>query len=381
MSGHICQVITNLTAAGAEQYVVQLSNYAHSQGQRVSIVAGVPHTIAERVTPGIHIESIQMHPGVNKSLILYLKILVPAVRQLVNYFRREKVTVVHSHLMASALPAWIAARICGIPVIHSKMHSLEIVSSYQNAIFKLRLHLALVQRYLVFTQHSVEEARDVWQVPDNRIVVSSIGVDVERFGPSTSQRKLVRDTLGLSDTDQVLLSVARLHPDKDVRLAVAAALRLDDPGVHLLIAGDGEERAALLDLVATTPSETHVHFLGLVRDLPPIYAASDILLQTTRSPDMGTAVLEAMASAVPVIIAYRDDEERRMAQHTLNGLEIGTISKATPEEMAKELTTMLSAPSQLKILGANARVHAVHSHAKSAAYDRILLAYTQMERQ
>lgn len=380
MSGHICHVITNLTAAGAEQYAVQLSNYIHSQGHRVSIVAGEPHTIRNRVAPGVHVETVQMHPGESRSLLVYLRILVPAVWKLVAYFRRENVTVVHTHLMASALPAWVAAKICGIPVMHSKMHSLGIVSGYQRAIFASKLHLALVSRFLVFTKHSVEEVRDVWGVPEDRLLVSSIGVDIERYQTSSELRRLAREELGLGKADVVLLAVARLHPDKDVGLAILAARQLDDPNVVLLIAGDGEQRAQLEDLARNTAGRTRIRFLGLVQDLRPVYASGDLLLQTTRGPDLGTVVLEAIASAVPIVIAFRDADERRMAENTLDGRNIGAIAPADPRSLAGAIADLTRDREKLRTLGLNARGHAKEHHDRDAAYGEIMRTYDEMAR-
>ncbi|MCV2361779.1 glycosyltransferase [Paucibacter sp. TC2R-5] len=157
MSSHICQIINTLGAGGAEQYVVQLSNYLASSGHQVSIIAGEPQVLRYRLASGIHVETLQLHPGERRSPISYLINLWRSCRYLVSYFRKENVTIIHTHLAASALPAWIAAKICKIPVIHSKMYSGNSGSKFEKTLFSSRIPQLLVARFLAFTRYSKNE--------------------------------------------------------------------------------------------------------------------------------------------------------------------------------------------------------------------------------
>jgi glycosyltransferase involved in cell wall biosynthesis len=380
MRGHVCQVITDLNAGGAEQYVVQLSNYLQFEGRRVSIVAGQPQFLRDRLDADIHIETIQIHPGPAKSALVYVRTLLPAINRLVSYFHREKVTLVHTHLAASALPAWVAARICGIPVIHSKMHALGIVSGHQWLVFASRLHLILVDRFLAFSRYSEIEMEEKWHVPKDRILLSSIGVDTTWFAPNAAVSTAARRDFGLSQSDRVLLTVARLHPLKDVELAIRAARSLDDPNAVLLIAGDGPQRNFLENLSNDLPGRTRIRFLGLLQDLRSTYAAADVLLQTTRGPDLGTTVLEAMASGVPVAIAYRNDEERKMAVNTFDGLDLGAIAEASPGPLGSAVQKLLDDQARLKVLQGAVRAFVERRHARETVYAGMAANYSALER-
>lgn len=380
MNSHICHVITTLGAGGAEQYVVQLSNDLLARGHRVSIVAGEPQLLRERLSVGVHVETLQLHPGAARSPLVYLRILLPAIRRLVAYFRREDVTLVHTHLAASALPAWIAAKLCGIPVVHSKMHTEAIRSGYERLIFTSRLPLLLVDRFLSFTRYSEDEIRQYWHVPAARIVSSSIGVDTARFQPDAAAGEASRRESGLAPSDRVMLVVARFYPEKGVELAIRAARAMDDPDAVLLIAGDGPQRDFLEALVRDLPGRTRIRFLGLLQDPRPAYAAADVLLQTTRGPNLGTVVLEAMASGLPVVIAYRDEEERKMASDTLDGLDIGVIAEATPALMAAALTGLLADPVRLQALHHEVRAFVERRHARQVIYPAMADFYVALAR-
>ena len=379
MSSHVCHIINNLSAGGAEQYVVQLSNYLNSRGHRVSIISGEPQELRERLDPGIHVETVRLHPGAMRSPVVYLRIVLCAVRLLIAYFRREQVTVVHTHLASSALPAWIAAKVCGIPVIHSKMHTEAVGSGFSRALFASRLPLLLIDRGLAFTRYSEAEMREYWHMPIERILSSSIGVDTARFILDPCATAASRLKYGLSSSDRVMLVVARLHPEKDVELAIRAARFLDDPASVLLIVGDGPQRMFLERLECELPGRTRIHFVGMLQDPRPAYAAADVLLQTTRGPDLGTAVLEAMATGTPVLIAFRNTQEHKMAVNTLDGLDIGVVTEATSEAMAASLHCLFADPSRLKFLSTKVRAFVEDRHSRSIVYPAMLENYANLE--
>lgn len=380
MNSHICHIISNLAIGGAEQYVVQLSNYLHSKSKRVSIVAGEPHTLAHRLSRDIHVETLQMHPGASRSLLIYLRILPPVIRHLIAYFRREKVTVVHTHLTASAWPAWIAAKICGIPVMHSKMYTAAHGSRLERVLFAMRIPPILVDRFLAFTRYIEDEIVKYWHAPRSRILISSIGVDTTRFSCDSEMTATSRAEFGFAADDRVMLVVARLHPDKDVDLAIRAARILDDPKAVLLIGGDGPQREHLENLAANLPGRTVIRFLGPLENPASAYAAANVLLQTTRGPNLGAVVLEAMASGLPVLIAYRDQEEYKMALDTFDGHDIGALAKATPEAMAAKAAELLSEPEKLANWRHEVRQFVEHRHSQTFAYSEMAEHYSALER-
>ncbi len=380
MNSHICHIINNLDTGGAEQYVIQISNHLHSSGRRVSIIAGEPQVLRDRLDRGVHVETLELHPGGRRSLLQYFGNLFRGSKRLVEYFSREKVTVVHTHLAASAVPAWIAAKWCGIPVIHSRMYAGNIGSRLEHILFSTRLPLLLVSRFLVFTRYSEKEVRKQWHVPAEKIVVSSIGVDTSRFSTDATRVAASRQGLELSPEDRVLLVVARLHPEKDVELAIRAARMLDDASTVMIIVGDGKERKRLESLVKELHGRTRIRFLGLLKDPRPAFAAADLLLQTSRSPNLGTVVLEAMASSLPVVIAFRDENEYLMAVDTFEETDIGVIAQATPKTLAEAIATLFNNDERMNYLRKRVRGFIETRHARHFVYSALADVYTSLER-
>ncbi|NJM95714.1 MAG: glycosyltransferase, partial [Acaryochloridaceae cyanobacterium CSU_5_19] len=102
-----------------------------------------------------------------------------------------------------------------------------------------------------------------------------------------------------------LLFVGRLTPDKGWGFTCKAleVFFQTTPAdqIALLIAGDGSMRDEIAQ--ALQPLTPHVHFLGRVapQQVPALYANSDIHVTTSEKEARGLTVLEAFASAIPVL--------------------------------------------------------------------------------
>jgi glycosyltransferase involved in cell wall biosynthesis len=127
------------------------------------------------------------------------------------------------------------------------------------------------------------------------------GVDAALFTPEGESR---RTALGLSDR-RVVIAVGRFVPIKNMALLVEAMRAVVDrvPDAHLLLAGEGPERASLDALAARLGIERHVTFTGYVplEELPAFYRSADVFALTSNFDNSPNVVLEAMACELPVV--------------------------------------------------------------------------------
>lgn len=110
----------------------------------------------------------------------------------------------------------------------------------------------------------------------------------------------VRAQYGIPPEAVVLLAAARLHPVKGIDTLLEALAQLP-PHVHALIAGSGDEEAALRKLAERLRIAPRLHFVGWVNNITPLCAASDIFIVSSRSEPLGNVVLEAWAHAMPLV--------------------------------------------------------------------------------
>ena len=140
------------------------------------------------------------------------------------------------------------------------------------------------------------------------------GVSCEHFSPGSCQA--ARQKLGLRDLPTVLF-VGNLLRIKGVDLLIRACVELSqDRDFQLVICGDGPEEGTLRNLARKLEVSCHVHFVGRIsRKLMPVYfQACNIHVLPSRTEGSGNVLLEAYASAKPVIgtncsgiIDYIDD--------------------------------------------------------------------------
>ncbi|HZW75360.1 MAG TPA: glycosyltransferase family 4 protein, partial [Caldimonas sp.] len=127
------------------------------------------------------------------------------------------------------------------------------------------------------------------------------GVDSERFTPEGPD---VRRMLRLDDR-RVVIAVTRLVPIKNLFLLLdALALLRERVGLaHLLLVGEGPDAPALKQHALRRGVGDAVTFVGYVPqpDTPPYYRAGEVFALSSDFDNSPNAVLEAMASGLPVV--------------------------------------------------------------------------------
>ena len=134
-------------------------------------------------------------------------------------------------------------------------------------------------------------------VPADRVSVLRNGVDLDFFHPL--DRGQARREFGLQR--RTLGSIGHLVDRKGHHLVIAALQSL--PDTDLVIAGDGEERFALQDLVSRLGLSNRVQFTGALSQerLRTLYNAIDALVLASSREGWANVLLEAMACGTPVV--------------------------------------------------------------------------------
>lgn len=133
-----------------------------------------------------------------------------------------------------------------------------------------------------------------------KTVVIPNGVDVSAF---TAAKPADWTRLGLPADSRVALTIGRLEPQKgmDLLLASIAAVASRVPALHLVIVGDGPDRASLQAQARALGIESRVWFLGRRPNVPELLAASEVFVLASRWEGMPNVVLEAMAAGKPIV--------------------------------------------------------------------------------
>jgi glycosyltransferase involved in cell wall biosynthesis len=131
------------------------------------------------------------------------------------------------------------------------------------------------------------------------------GVPTDRIRAEAPSRGEARRALGLDAGAFVVTGVGRLVPVKGFDLLVDAlpALVAAVPETHVVLIGDGPERAALERRAADLGVGERLHLLGARTDVARCLSATDVLAAPSRNEGMGRVLVEAMALGIPVVAA------------------------------------------------------------------------------
>jgi glycosyltransferase involved in cell wall biosynthesis len=137
------------------------------------------------------------------------------------------------------------------------------------------------------------------RVDPGRVTLVYNGIDIDRFKPRAPRMK--GDVF-------VVTGVGRLHPQKNFSLFLDVAAELLRRGLPMrfVIAGTGPEEEMLRKRCESSGIARHVQFQGHVKDTASLYAASDVLLMTSKFEGTPLTILESMAMRLPIVAPRLD---------------------------------------------------------------------------
>ncbi len=147
------------------------------------------------------------------------------------------------------------------------------------------------------------------------------GIPVANFALGEEARKVWRAREGYGESAVLLVSVARMSPQKDhfslIQAFSIASSR--NSQLRLLLVGDGSLRSELEAQVKALDLKDKVRFLGVRADVPEILAAADMFVLSSRWEGNSLSVMEAMAAGKPVI-ATAVGGVPELVQHGISGV-------------------------------------------------------------
>lgn len=201
------------------------------------------------------------------------------------------------------------------------------------------------------------------------------GVDTGLFRPVAPDPTL-RASLGIPAGAPLLLFVGRLQPWKGVETALRALPLL--PAAHLLVAGDGEDRARLAALAGELGVAGRAHFLGAVERtaLPRLYSTAGLLVATSHASEtFGIGLVEAQACGLPVV-ASRFGGFPEVVDEGRTGL---LFTPRDPAALAGAVRALLEDPARRAAMAAAAPPWAAQ-FAWPAVADRVEAVYAEIMR-
>lgn len=157
-----------------------------------------------------------------------------------------------------------------------------------------------------------------------------------------------------------ILALGRLHRNKGFDVLVKALSRIHD--AYLIIAGEGEERKNLENLITSLNLRHRVSLPGWVDDISSLIKACDVLVCSSRHEPLGNVVLEGFAAEKPVV-AMASQGPTELITHGHNGL----LSKMEDEfSLADAIQCVIKNPKQASTMAHHGRQHFEEHFSKEA---------------
>jgi alpha-1,6-mannosyltransferase len=141
-----------------------------------------------------------------------------------------------------------------------------------------------------------------WGVKNVRAV--DLGVDTTIFRPRPGEAATTRESLGIPPARRLLLYVGRLAREKNTQTLFAAfelLVRREPRRYHLLVVGDGLQRAQLCQLQQRVGDVTWRQYCIDPAELAQLYRAADLLVHPSVQETFGLTALESQACGTPVV--------------------------------------------------------------------------------
>ena len=209
------------------------------------------------------------------------------------YCQRHKATVL----------GVLTALLSGVQTVVSHVHGLDRSRSFKRRV----TNWLLLRRVKMVLTVSESVRRDVlqanWGLDPAKVVTVLNGIDLSMLDKVSVNRQEVRSQLGLESDALVFGTVGRLTETKGhaCLLDAFAALTKEVPHARLMIVGEGKLRGALEKKAGTLGISSRIVFTGYRVDALALLKGLDVFVFPSLAEGLGVALIEAMATGLPVV--------------------------------------------------------------------------------
>ena len=290
---------------GVARSVLSFSKALRQQGHQVLVVAP---TFAGQPA---HEEGVLRWPALHRFHHSDFSMPLPAVVGLHARLRQFAPQIVHSHhpfLLGDTALRVAAERSLPVVFTHHTMYERYTHNLPLNSDRISRFATELATGYCNLCTAVIAPSATLADCLRRRgvevpIEVIPTGIDLQRF--ATGEGARCRQQHAIPAKALLLGYLGRLAPEKNLGFLAAAVADFlcQRPQAHFLLAGEGSERASLLQHFSAAGVAGRIHTLGVLpsKELADAYRAMDVFVFASQSETQGLVLAEAMAAGTPVV--------------------------------------------------------------------------------
>jgi len=289
------------------------------------------------------------------------------VNRLRRLFRAERPAIVHAHLSwpfackHGVLAAWLAR----VPAI---LGTAQLFLPPDGSV-QPRWVLRAYRRIIAVSEEVRRRYAQELGIPDRRLCVVPNAI---RVPPAQPRRPDLRSILLDGRPDYLVLTPARLHPQKGHTFLIAAAAEV--PGATFILAGDGPLRHSLEAQAREQGVAERCVFLGERDDVAQLLAAADLVVLPSLFEGLPVSILEAMAAERPVIATAIGGTDEAITTDVTGLL----VPPRDPAALAAAIRRLQGDPALAQRLAAAARARVERSFSADATAREIMRIYDEV---
>lgn len=186
-----------------------------------------------------------------------------------------------------------------------------------------------------------------------RVRVLPNRVVLDDYSPTDrSSLNEIRSRYGIPEDAPVVLSVGRLHPEKDPVTLVRGFARIPQEEARLVLVGDGELREAVSVEADRAGLDGRVVVTGFRprEEIPSLLYVADCFVMASQYEGFPFALLEAMAAGVPVVVS-----EIPQIDELLEGTGALRFPVGDDRALSERISEVLADPAPARARAASAR--------------------------
>lgn len=303
----ICFVTT--VSVTLKSFVLELAKYMHSHGEYdITFICNQDQAFADSLPDYIRYIPVPMERGISLGGI-------GAMLKMVKIFRKEKFDLVQYSTPNASFYASIAAWLAHIPVRLYCQWGMAYVGfrGVKRKIFKLiEKTVCGLSTWVEPDSHgNLDFSHAEGLYPENKGSVnwngSASGVDLDKFDISGRKawRKAKREEYGIPEDAFVYGFIGRITGDKGINELFTAFQKIlaQNPNAYLMMVGNPEKSDSVdADLYDWAKHDPHVLLCGYTNVVEQYLAVMDVYVLPSYREGFGSAVIEAEAMGLPVIV-------------------------------------------------------------------------------
>jgi glycosyltransferase involved in cell wall biosynthesis len=333
----ILHLITRLIVGGAQENTMYTAALLDKSQFKVQILSG-----RQTGSEGSIIEEIE---ELGISLVIFPDMLrqinpvkdLRCLWNLTQFIKKGNYQIVHTHSSKAGIIGRMAAWLAKTPIIIHTVHGWsfhDYMSPLNRQIYiQLERWMAnFTDAFIAVTNQDIKKGLEakIGRSEQYHLIRSSIPLD--DFEPTTFDKQIIRDQLGIPNDKIVIGNVGRFSAQKNPLdwVRIAGQISNTCPNVFFLLVGDGPLRGEVEAEIFNQGIQAKTILTGLRRDVARMLSAMDIFLLTSLWEGLPRVIPQAMAMQIP-IVANRADGTTEAVRDGISGFlcEPGDLEKAS----------------------------------------------------